>query len=188
MLKQAPINMNAKRSIALIVSTLLRLMEEKPFKDITISAITKHAGIVRNTFYAHFESKEDVLTYHIYTIFNDQFKAYAGDTEIDNAQFVPIYFNIWSKEVSLLQVLEKNDLLSLLNLMDTQFEYFCYTYFAADECDLSELGTKYANAVYADMLASILKRWIRSGMEETPEEMSAVFLELLGLEYMRTQT
>lgn len=61
MLKQAPINMNAQRSIDLIVEALLKLMAHKAFDKISISELTREAGVVRNTFYAHFETKEDVL-------------------------------------------------------------------------------------------------------------------------------
>lgn len=67
--------MNSQRSINLLIETMIRLMKSKQFSDITITELTREAGLVRNTFYAHFESKEDVLSYHMYETFRQGIQA-----------------------------------------------------------------------------------------------------------------
>ena len=42
-------------------AALLQLMEEKPFNRISITEITKKAGVSRVTFYRHYTSKEDIF-------------------------------------------------------------------------------------------------------------------------------
>lgn len=39
------------------------LLEKEPYKKITVAEICEEAGIARKTFYAHFENKEDVVSY-----------------------------------------------------------------------------------------------------------------------------
>jgi AcrR family transcriptional regulator len=41
------------------------LMDEKPYDTITISDITKRAGIARQTFYRNYDNKDDVIFEHL---------------------------------------------------------------------------------------------------------------------------
>ena len=44
-----------------LAESLLRLMAEKPFAEITVREIADEAGVDRSTYYRHFTSREDVL-------------------------------------------------------------------------------------------------------------------------------
>ncbi|MCI1588980.1 TetR/AcrR family transcriptional regulator [Heyndrickxia oleronia] len=57
-------------------STLLSLMEEKNFSEITITEIVKAADYNRGTFYAHYKSKEDVLEEIIDEMFEKMTEAF----------------------------------------------------------------------------------------------------------------
>ena len=46
---------------ALVENSLLNLMMQNPYQDITVTDICKEADIPRRTFYHYFENKEDVL-------------------------------------------------------------------------------------------------------------------------------
>ncbi|MEF9960809.1 MAG: TetR/AcrR family transcriptional regulator [Niameybacter sp.] len=48
-------------SKAWIREAFLQLLSEQPFEDITIKQITQKAGVSRQTFYAHYGQKEEVL-------------------------------------------------------------------------------------------------------------------------------
>ena len=50
------------RSRTAIRDALLSLMAEKEYNKITITDITKRAGLARPTFYLHYKTKEDVLS------------------------------------------------------------------------------------------------------------------------------
>ena len=45
----------------LIASSMKELMLHQPFEKITIRMITEHAGVIRPTFYYHFQDKYEVL-------------------------------------------------------------------------------------------------------------------------------
>ena len=50
-----------ERTHAWIKSSLLQLMSEKSFEDITVTELAQEAGINRKTFYSHFEGMDAVL-------------------------------------------------------------------------------------------------------------------------------
>lgn len=62
-------NIQARQSIQKITEALLNLMEKEPFEDITVTDITREAGVARLTFYRHFENKEQVLLAHLDAVF-----------------------------------------------------------------------------------------------------------------------
>jgi AcrR family transcriptional regulator len=50
-----------ENSRACIVEALLRLMKKIPYNKISVSDIINKAGVSRQTFYRHYESKDDVI-------------------------------------------------------------------------------------------------------------------------------
>lgn len=54
-----------------ISESLLLLMEQKPFEEITVGEIVKKAGVNRSTYYRHFEKKEDVILYFLDSLSED---------------------------------------------------------------------------------------------------------------------
>lgn len=62
-------NENKKR----IIECALKLISEKGFDNVSVSEITKEAGVSKGAFYIHFKSKEDLIEQEI-NIFYDAFK------------------------------------------------------------------------------------------------------------------
>ena len=55
-------NRQARRSRKVLQSALLDLLCDKTYNKITISDITRKADLARPTFYAHYETKDHLLT------------------------------------------------------------------------------------------------------------------------------
>ncbi|WZL80332.1 TetR/AcrR family transcriptional regulator [Vallitaleaceae bacterium 9-2] len=182
MLKQKPVNMNGKRSIDLLVEAMFKLMEEKPFQSITISELTRSAGVVRNTFYAHFNTKTDVLTYYIFSVFENGLKAYDEDRSFDYKTMGAFYFDVWSENMSFLKLLEQNDMLSVLNDFENQLDALGLTEKLNASCPVSDKAYSYLGTFYASALVSVIKRWVKTGMQETPKELNEIYMELTGVE------
>src|SRR5262245_11473787 len=62
-------DLRAKRTDKLLLSALLELTVEKGFPAVTVSDLTKHAGINRATFYRHYQDKFDLLNHYARTVY-----------------------------------------------------------------------------------------------------------------------
>lgn len=60
-MKEAHADRRVKKSKKALKSSLITLMEQKEFKDITIINIVELADVNRGTFYRHYQWKEDLL-------------------------------------------------------------------------------------------------------------------------------
>lgn len=58
-------NKTAIHSQYRITEALFRLMEQKPFEQITVTDICNEAAIGRKTFYRNFELREDVIVFRL---------------------------------------------------------------------------------------------------------------------------
>ncbi|MDR1352861.1 MAG: TetR/AcrR family transcriptional regulator [Treponema sp.] len=59
--KSSSNNRQVQRTRSWIFEALMILMDEKPYKKITVSDITEKAGIARQTFYHNYDDKDDVV-------------------------------------------------------------------------------------------------------------------------------
>lgn len=74
-----------------IYTALLQLMEHQPYDEITITDITKKAGVSRMAYYRNYQSKDEILIRHLDLLFQDmmeQIKAAKALSEPDFWQLV----------------------------------------------------------------------------------------------------
>ena len=80
-------DLRVKRTDKLILEALLEQTIQKGFSALTVSDITKHAGINRATFYRHYRDKFDVLDNYaqaVYEMLDVPFEAQKSNTEGTN--------------------------------------------------------------------------------------------------------
>ena len=169
-MSNAESNMFTKECIR---TALLSLMAIKIFEQITVTEIIKRAGVSRGGFYRNYQSKEDVLqeicselfqyilefmTVHKFyentrLWFIDLFHIIAENQEayklLVNAQ-VPKNVVLEFDEGSILKKLQKND--SALE--------------------------RYRALAIAKGITEIVVVWVKNGMQETPEEMTEIMLQI----------
>ena len=58
-------NKTALTSQRQIAEAMMRLIQDKPYAQISVSELCKEAGISRQTFYSLFDSKENVVIYEL---------------------------------------------------------------------------------------------------------------------------
>lgn len=63
-----------------LTEALFILMRKKPFEEITITEISKLAGVSRISFYRNFDSKEDVLVKYLFEKSMDEFSKYQAQS------------------------------------------------------------------------------------------------------------
>ncbi len=95
--------MNKQFAKDYITEALFLLMKKKDYKNITITDITKRAGVNRVTFYRNFNSKDEIINKYLENSFAEWGKEWeeSGDNNIafrlfkyfsDNRDFIKILY------------------------------------------------------------------------------------------------
>ena len=85
---------NIKRAKDYIVESLLYLMKKEKFENITVTDISKKAGVNRITFYRNFNSKEEVLMVHFKKNEFDRIFIYSKSLYILFRLYSHLYFRL----------------------------------------------------------------------------------------------
>lgn len=164
----------SERSKQWIADSLLILIKDTPYHQISITDIMEKAGLSRLTFYRNFESKEDILRFH----FDRVFSAYISSVQVDEfdlEQALSQCFRFWQNLKDDIKVHLKNDLHSIMYRPMEQY-----------------LNIVLTKGQYNDSFTPIQKRFIVGGLfasmvylvdepsEQSPEELARAVLEILN--------
>ncbi|MCM1195226.1 MAG: TetR/AcrR family transcriptional regulator [Corallococcus sp.] len=90
---------------------LLRLIERKDFKDVTVSEICKEAGVNRTTFYLHFDNAYELLhkiSDELVKVFIGSYKEQLTAKDLQNLPLEKLSFNTPEYLVPYLKFIRKN--------------------------------------------------------------------------------
>lgn len=150
---------NEKKAREYITESLFLLMKQKDYQSITITDITKRAGVNRVTFYRNFNSKDEIINKYLEKSFNDWGKRWeeSGDTNIPYQLFK--YFD------------EQRDFISLLYKSNLQNFLIDYIVLICNSQKEENNILAYMKSMFAYGLFGFCNEWYLRGMQETPEDM-----------------
>lgn len=153
-----------------ITDALLQLMNEKDFKDISITEISVKAGVSRMAYYRNYNYKEDILNDHMTELIEEYkiMREEHADSIYNRFLFAYKFFKdnndfITSMEKSNLSVIIQNKI----------NDYMKIFYKNSDE----DINEKYKLYILSGALYNSSKMWILNGMKETPEELAKIFVD-----------
>lgn len=160
-------------------TALIRLMDQKDFKDITISEIAKKAGVSRMTYYRTYSSKQDILIQY----FDDHSKELLAKLEstpqLTAEQFALMFFSSFKEHVHYLKYLYLAGLMTEMLERFTGFLRCLYQRIELPVMSGSEL--EYHIRFVAGGLYMLLFHWQENGLKESPEEMAKMTAGLLAV-------
>lgn len=161
--KREEINRVVKESI---IDALFEIMKKKDFSDVTISEITKKAGVSRVSFYRNFTSKEDIIKKYLKNSLNNWKERWENSTDSDIIFQVFKFFN------------EQKDMIDLLYKSHLQWLLAEELLYASwyDKSDINIIA--YTKSMFAYGLFGICNEWYLRGMKETPEKITQLFKEM----------
>lgn len=154
----------------MIENALFALMKEKDYARITISEITARADVARRTFYRLYEHKEDIIMTYLDRLCQQYQEQQAVLTGYDICQIAQDFFAFWYqyRELLLLLYAQKLDYLMYAKISRASVNVvrnrICDSKLKLDS-DL-EYFADYSTGGFLNLLC----RWIKSGMEEPPEQ------------------
>ncbi len=158
-----------------IRETMIQLLQEKSFHQITVDDICKQAKISRSGFYLHYKDKYDLVEQYVDSMIKmgtDSFLSHANSPDFifaivkfmcgDGKLLALLISDNGSPEVQkmLLSLIRQNAKDNILVKIGVQTK---------NEAELNYLICYLSNASFG-----ILQEWIRSGQKETPEELARI--------------
>ncbi|SMG57716.1 TetR/AcrR family transcriptional regulator [Paenibacillus aquistagni] len=148
-------NPSAIRSQKWLTEALLLLMEEKPYKSITVKELTERSDLARQTFYQLFDSKEEILEYHLDHLFQI-FLHEMHKTMLTTSELVRLYFAFFEQHERFIRLLIQNDLISILN---NKFNSYLGEIMSLLELEQDAELDRYAVAFLSSGLVGLLVYW-----------------------------
>lgn len=176
----------ALRSKDWIVDSFFDLLSVKPLSLITISEITENAGLDRRTFYRHFKTKEDLISYYINQISKKHEEVmekhfdFHGDKSHNNFLIVKSFFEICEHNKDVLKILYKQNLLHLLLDLFNSLGPKIHFQFSTEE-ELQLENHDYFLAYNLGGLWNLLAKWLANDCAKTPEQMAEIVEQMFLL-------
>ena len=172
----------ALRSQKWLMDALLELMKNKPFREISISEITRKADLSRRTFYRYFSSKEEVLCCYLEFIWRTGALKLSDDKDHSYFHTIQWYLAFWYEHKELALLLYRNDLLALLM---QEYNYLFHDMYLMRKGNYplakQSEAMRYALSYSVGGLLNILWQWASDGMQKSPEEVADLLLTAIKL-------
>ena len=155
---------------------LYQSMQDRLYSDISITDLCNQTGLSRNIFYRLFDCKDDVL----YALIDHCFYACSQEIDVDNTRVkLQCFFTFWKTHKTILDILKKNRLESLLLIRGT----ICCCRIDFGMHDLIGIPAKNNDvdiiSFYVSGFIGLLLQWYLSDFSKTPEEMTDTALQIL---------
>lgn len=157
-----------------IAESLLLLMEQKPFEEITVGEIVKKAGVNRSTYYRHFEKKEDVILCFLDSLSEDILEWDRAQKPEFRAHLINVYEHYFRHKEKMLTIYRNG--LSYL-FLDVLKKYLGSSDDAGEALDV-----QYNIAFHIGGTFNHFLLWLSRDMADSPEEMAAHTLAVLPRE------
>lgn len=179
------------RSKKLLKSSLLILLLEKNFKDVTVTDIVEESGLTRGSFYNHYSNKEELLESLFNDFLEDLIYAYRKPF-LDNRPF--ILSELPSSEVRLFNnIYNHSKFYSTIFNSDVSFDLREKIYLSFKKINERELRVE-NDKIESDIIASyiahaivgLIYQWVIDNYQKEPEFMNAQLIELMRISPNKT--
>ncbi|MGM9930009.1 TetR/AcrR family transcriptional regulator C-terminal domain-containing protein [Pradoshia sp.] len=181
-----------RRTKQTIQRSFLQLLEKKPFEAITVGDITKKAQINRGTFYLHYLDKYDLLDRIEQQLFRDlgnhidelQFHYSSMQTyEKGQEQLAAALFSSIKMHAPLLKIFLSNHGRAGFHLRfrDAFTEKVRVN---LEKHESSHAGLNVPMEYYLSFITSaflgLIEQWVRNDLDKTPEEITALYIDIIS--------
>lgn len=170
-----------------IINSLLSLMSDAPYSEISIKQIILTAKIARCTFYRHYKNKDDLLRHYCQIIVQD-FSHELLKTKWNTLYGTAVaYFTFWKKHKDFINLLRENQLLYFFldqydNLMFDVSKCVKYNDNKLEGFDFSP-KIRYHFFYGMNGLWGMANRWLMHNCQESPEELAQYLIAYIVESY-----
>lgn len=148
-----------------VADALIELMETTPLEKIKVQDITDRAGVGRVTYFRYFESKTDILSFKLMTLWYRWIEKHPYPHEAGDYEHALWFFSFCYSIRPLLTILHKQG--KHIILLDVFLHYVTAT--------VSDTGQeRYLKMYTAFGMLGVVTEWIGSDFKETPAELAKI--------------
>lgn len=182
MREQKSVDLRVQRTQSSLHAALQALMNEKPYDKIRVSQITKRAHVSRQTFYLHYETKDDLLISlfdDVFIHFRTELKTELLQNQVDFQKFGSLMFSYWANKADLIRLfLDTGVENNFLKRIRTIFQELDEEARMAQNIPTSPIIPYLIDFITGGTFM-VLKRWILEDMPISPEVLSATFGQVM---------
>ncbi len=165
-----------------LAQSLKKLVIEKPFEKITIKQIADGAGVIRVTFYNHFQDKYDLLAWIVRRDIFDPVKILLSNLMYRQA-LILIFTNLRRDREFYMKVGKITGQNSFAEIVEEcagrLILELLQEYGTAGSGRIHPMMTpEYISRYYGNSMCYIMLDWIRNGMQTPPEDMADIYMHL----------
>ena len=173
-------NPNAMLSKEWIIESLFDMLAVKTLDSISVSEIAENANVDRRTFYRHFKSKDDVISYCIHRVSKQYEEIILKYNINDPYSFAKAIFETLETMKENLHILYKQNLLDLfLANFEIIYKKYSYQYMAPEIQKLENID--YIMTYWSGGFTNIVKKWIVDGCLYPPNKMGKIYEQMSSL-------
>lgn len=166
---------------------LAKLLLEKNFEEITVSDLTRTAGINRGTFYLHYVDKYDMMCQLKHDTLDDLFNILNDETIYTDTRSVLRQTLTYAKQnFEFISAISKSSYVNFpKTLKDFVYEFLLTVPDFKDAITTYyDIPYQYALEVYLSNIESIISFWIANGGKESTDEITDIILKVAALDKM----
>ena len=173
-----------------ILSAFERLLAEKRYEQITVQDIINEANIGRSTFYAHFETKDDLLRYTCRELFEHIFDEHltseiSHDFSEENGSLdvmlTHILYHLKDDRKRYMRIFSCESKDIFWKYFQSQFEVLVSRYGIRGHAADMKIPEDYYVNYYCSAYIESVKWWFQHDLKITPEELASYFESVTSL-------
>ena len=167
-------------SKGLLSKALLLLMEKKEYKNITVKDVAERAGVSRLPFYRNFDSKEDILAWHIEQGFQEYLASLTRSPENNLRSAISLCFSFWEKRAEEITLFLRQNMTYILQ---QPFEV-CMRTLMEHIGVLQDLPPMQRQFLIGGMFSDMLE-WVSGGCPANPDKVTEEILDMFSDEFLK---
>lgn len=164
-------------------SALLALLKEKRYEDISVQDIIERADVARSTFYVHYLDKDDLLTgsQGVFAANLGHSQAAHAAASQPSAFSARLWFQHVQKQAPILKLIAKDPALDLAmkTLRGILHRNIKAEMQAHAQMENTHMPIPLIIEYLTNTLMTLVQWWFKDGMRHTPEQMDAMFQQLV---------
>ncbi|WP_160680575.1 TetR/AcrR family transcriptional regulator [Clostridium sp. C8-1-8] len=151
-----------------IINAFFELLKEYTYEEITVKQIILQADVSRQTFYRHFNDKDDIVRYYNTLLSKELSSKLSVLKENSLYSILLCYFTFWDTHVDILNLLKNND-------CEYYYNELMYKTMDMLKVHFSGYSEREFNLIKSFLIGGLYKiniDWLMMDDRETPEEIA----------------